>query len=63
MEAPKTTTQEEQQADPNRYRYLMVPVFGLSAQFVNLSPACQESVIERVVLRHAAKDEIKTVHR
>ena len=38
----------EAQADPDRYQYLMVRVFGLSAQFVNLSPELQESVIERV---------------
>ncbi|OPZ10923.1 MAG: Benzylsuccinate synthase alpha subunit [candidate division BRC1 bacterium ADurb.BinA364] len=38
----------EAQADPDRHRYLMVRLFGLSAQFVNLSPAVQESVIERV---------------
>ena len=36
------------QADPDRRRYLMVRVFGLSAQFVNLSPELQETVIERV---------------
>jgi formate C-acetyltransferase len=36
------------QHDPDRYRYLMVRVFGLSAQFVNLSPELQETVIERV---------------
>ena len=36
------------QADPDRHRYLMVRVFGLSAQFVNLSPELQETVIERV---------------
>ena len=36
------------QRDPDRYRYLMVRVFGLSAQFVNLSPELQETVIERV---------------
>jgi formate C-acetyltransferase len=38
----------EAQQDPDRYRYLMVRVFGMSAQFVNLSPELQESVIERV---------------
>jgi len=38
----------ESQADPDRHRFLMVRVFGLSAQFVNLSPALQERVIERV---------------
>ena len=38
----------EAQADPDRHRYLMVRVFGLSAQFVNLSPELQERVIERV---------------
>jgi formate C-acetyltransferase len=36
------------QHDPDRYRYLMVRVFGLSAQFVNLSPELQETIIERV---------------
>ena len=36
------------QRDPERYRYLMVRVFGLSAQFINLSPELQETVIERV---------------
>jgi formate C-acetyltransferase len=36
------------QQDPDRYRYLMVRLFGLSAQFVNLSPELQESVVERV---------------
>jgi len=36
------------QADPDRHRYLMVRLFGLSAQFVNLSPELQETVIERV---------------
>ena len=36
------------QDDPDRYRYLMVRVFGLSAQFVNLAPELQETVIERV---------------
>lgn len=36
------------QRDPDRYRYLMVRVFGLSAQFVNLSPELQETVILRV---------------
>jgi formate C-acetyltransferase len=36
------------QGDPDRYRYLMVRVFGLSAQFVNLAPELQETVIERV---------------
>ena len=36
------------QCDPDRHRYLMVRVFGLSAQFVNLSPELQETVIERV---------------
>jgi formate C-acetyltransferase len=36
------------QASPDQHRYLMVRVFGLSAQFVNLSPALQETVIERV---------------
>jgi formate C-acetyltransferase len=36
------------QADPDRYRYLMVRVFGMSAQFVNLTPELQETVIERV---------------
>jgi formate C-acetyltransferase len=38
----------EAQEDPDRYRYLMVRVFGMSAQFVNLSPELQENVIERV---------------
>ena len=33
----------------DRYRYLMVRVFGLSAQFVNLTPELQQTVIERVV--------------
>jgi formate C-acetyltransferase len=36
------------QHDPDRYRYLMVRVFGLSAQSVNLAPELQETVIERV---------------
>jgi formate C-acetyltransferase len=36
------------QQDPERHRYLMVRVFGLSAQFVNLAPELQETVIERV---------------
>jgi len=38
----------EAQADPERFRYMMVRLFGLSAQFVNLSPAVQHSVFERV---------------
>jgi len=37
------------QADPESHRYLMVRVFGMSAQFVNLSPLVQESVVERAV--------------
>jgi formate C-acetyltransferase len=36
------------QSDPDRYRYLMVRVFGMSAQFVNLTPELQDTVIERV---------------
>jgi formate C-acetyltransferase len=39
----------EAQQDPERYRYLMVRVFGLSAQFVNLAPELQQTVIDRVV--------------
>ena len=38
----------EAQAHPDRHRHLMVRLFGLSAQFVNLSRRVQESVIERV---------------
>ena len=41
-------TLREAQRDPDQHRYLMVRLFGLSAQFVNLSPKVQESVIERV---------------
>jgi formate C-acetyltransferase len=37
------------QLDPENYRFLMVRVFGLSAQFVNLSPELQETVINRVI--------------
>jgi formate C-acetyltransferase len=36
------------QEHPGRHRNLMVRLFGLSAQFVNLSPQLQERVIERV---------------
>jgi formate C-acetyltransferase len=36
------------QKHPDRHRQLMVRLFGLSAQFVNLSPQLQERVIERV---------------
>ncbi|MCK4374004.1 MAG: hypothetical protein KAX19_01705, partial [Candidatus Brocadiae bacterium] len=36
------------QADPDRHRHLTVRLFGLSAQFVNLSSELQESIIERV---------------
>jgi formate C-acetyltransferase len=36
------------QADPDAHVHLMVRLFGLSARFVSLSPALQESVIERV---------------
>jgi formate C-acetyltransferase len=42
-------TLREAQQDPDRHRYLMVRLFGLSAQFVNLSSKVQENVIERVV--------------
>lgn len=52
MELSLNFLSEEQlraaQADPDRHRYLMVRLFGLSAQFVNLSPELQESIIERV---------------
>ena len=41
-------TLREAQQNPDRHRHLMVRLFGLSAQFVNLSPKVQESVIERV---------------
>jgi pyruvate-formate lyase len=36
------------QADPERHRYLMVRVFGLSAQFIDLSPELQQTIIDRV---------------
>jgi pyruvate-formate lyase len=36
------------QNDPDRYPYLMVRVFGLSAHFVNLAPELQETANERV---------------
>ncbi|MBN1672189.1 MAG: hypothetical protein JXR37_14205 [Kiritimatiellae bacterium] len=36
------------QANPDRYRHLIVRVFGLSAQFVNLAGDVQEMIIERV---------------
>jgi len=42
------TTLRAAQKDPDRHRYLMVRLFGLSAQFVNLSPELQETVIARV---------------
>ena len=42
-------TLKDAQEDPDRHRYLMVRLFGLSAQFVNLSKEVQDNVIERVV--------------
>ncbi|MBN1676343.1 MAG: hypothetical protein JXR37_35190 [Kiritimatiellae bacterium] len=43
------------QRHPDRYGHLMVRLFGLSARFVNLSPALQEQVIARS--RRAAQRE------
>jgi len=41
-------TLRKAQHAPDQYRFLMVRLFGLSAQFVNLSETLQQTVIERV---------------
>ena len=42
-------TLRKAQEHPERYRYLMVRVFGLSAQFINLNRELQELVIKRAL--------------
>jgi formate C-acetyltransferase len=49
------------QEDPDRHHYLMVRLFGLSAQFVNLSPELQGTVIERVASAQRKPGIVKAV--